>query len=237
MTTAEKIDRLLDILQALPSGDGLMNPYASDSGPAAADAGSEIGAESDALRSRNLRAFLARAVECGSDTLLCGEAPGYQGCRFTGLAFTAEADIAGRSHPVLADLEILPDAALGRRRVMREPSGQAVWQAMRRAMVVAVPWNAVPLHPHEPGSALTNRTPTRSEVALGQAALLAMVDVITPTRIVAVGRTAERALGDLGIEAAAVRHPAYGGKPEFLQGLEDLGVIGPAPPSPQQSLF
>jgi hypothetical protein len=45
---------------------------------------------------------------------------------------------------------------------------------------------------------------------------------MSPKTVVAIGRDAQSALTELGIESAAIRHPSYGGQPEFLEGLANL---------------
>lgn len=227
---------LIDVLAALPHQDGLFNPYASTALLPTPTAYDEVGEEADAIRRSNLKRYLENVTAAGADVVLCGEAPGYQGCRFSGVAFTSEVQIAER-RPELAGLELLPQARGGRRKFMREPSAQAVWEAMDRAPRPFILWNSVQLHPHTPGSPLTNRTPRREEVALGKASLLLLLELVKPRLVVAVGNTAQAALASLGIESEAVRHPAYGGKPHFLKGLETLGVIGPRAPELQHSLF
>jgi len=42
------------------------------------------------IRLNNLRLFFGQLLDRGVDTLLLGEAPGYQGCRRTGVGFTSE---------------------------------------------------------------------------------------------------------------------------------------------------
>lgn len=219
------IQNLLGILKALPSSDGLFNPYSS-SGPDLPAAYEEVGPEADAIRASNLERYLENVLEAGADVVLCGEAPGYQGCRFSGIAFTSEIELCRGLAP-LAGCETLPLARRGRRWPMREPSAQAIWEAMTRAERPFVLWNATPLHPHVPGQPLTNRTPTKNEVALGREALLALLHLVRPRIVIAVGNTARDALAELKVPAHPVRHPAYGGKPAFLAGLEELGIISP----------
>lgn len=218
------VDGLLDCLRALPSRDGLMNPYASARGSFAPDSRDEIGEQADALRCANLAAYLHSLLEVKADVVLCGEAPSYQGCRYTGIAFTSEIEIAARLPP-LRGCQLLPAARNGVRPLMREPSAQAVWHAIRMAPKPFVLWNAVQLHPHPEGTARQNRRPTGIEVQLGRESLSLLLELVQPRLVVAVGRTAERALQSLGIEAPYVRHPAHGGRTEFFAGLEALGLV------------
>ena len=69
-------------------------------------------------------------------------------------------------------------------------------------------WNVVPTHP---GTATSNRRPTRTEVLEARTFL---DEVTRGRRAVAVGRLAAEVLG-----APYVRHPSHGGAAEFAGGL------------------
>ncbi len=127
--------------------------------------------------------------------LLVGEAAGYRGARVSGLAFTSERQLTGAGpaeasativHRTLVELGVADDVLL---------------------------WNVVPTHP---GTATSNRTPTRAEVAAG---LPFAGRLAQGRRVVAVGRVAAAALG-----APYVRHPARGGAAAFRDGLR--AVVG-----------
>ncbi|UCG25887.1 MAG: hypothetical protein JSW55_07845, partial [Chloroflexota bacterium] len=61
----------------------VFNQYASNlSGEAA---------QANAVRRANLRLYLSQIAAAGPALLLVGEAPGYRGCRLTGVPFTSEA--------------------------------------------------------------------------------------------------------------------------------------------------
>ena len=65
------------------------------------------------------------------------------------------------------------------------------------------------------------------ELRAGADVLAELIERIEPRAIVAVGRSAERALGELGLPCdAAVRHPANGGATAFRQGLRRLRAVG-----------
>lgn len=72
-------------------------------------------------------------------------------------------------------------------------------------------WNVVPTHP---GTATSNRPPTRGEIERARPFL---VEVTRGRTAVAVGRVAAAAL-----DAPYVRHPSHGGAVEFAAGLRRM---------------
>jgi uracil-DNA glycosylase len=171
-------------------------------------------AEGPALRRANAAAYLnARAGR--APLLLVGEAMGYAGGRFTGIAFTAERTLRSWGPPFRAT-SVRPEG-------WAEQSGTIVHGALTALGLVAetVLWNVVPAHPHRFGEPLSNRTPAVAELRAGAEVLAELIERLRPRATVAVGRSAERALGELGLPCdAAVRHPANGGATAFRTGLE-----------------
>jgi uracil-DNA glycosylase len=170
-------------------------------------AGLDAGPDAPARRLANLGEHLAkRAGRC--ELLIVGEAPGYLGCRFSGVAFTSERQLAPEyrtsTHPA----------------GWAEPSATIVTGALTALALDerTVRWNAVPTHPHRPDEPRSNRTPTAREISQGRELLHELIAVVAPHTIVAVGRVAGRLLHD----APCVRHPARGGAALFRQGLANL---------------
>ena len=100
--------------------------------------------------------------------------------------------------------------------------GRSSTARSRRSGIEAetVLWNVVPAHPHRPGEPLSNRTPAVGELRAGAEVLGELIERLRPRALVAVGRSAERALGELGLTATpCVRHPANGGATAFRAGL------------------
>jgi uracil-DNA glycosylase len=147
-----------------------------------------------ALRCERLAAYLAARRH--APILLVGEAPGYRGARVSGIPFTSERQLTGDGpaeatativQRTLAELGLAGDVLL---------------------------WNVVPTHP---GTASSNRAPTRVEVTAG--AVFAH-ELALGRRTIAVGRIAAHALG-----VPYVRHPSHGGAAAFAAGLRDLIAV------------
>jgi Uracil DNA glycosylase superfamily len=170
-------------------------------------------ADAPALRRANATAYLnARAGR--APLLLVGEAMGYAGGRFTGIAFTAERTLHGWGPPFAAT-SVRPEG-------WAEQSGTIVHGALATLGIESetVLWNVVPAHPHRPGEPLSNRTPAVGELRAGAEVLGELIDRLRPRALIAVGRSAERALAELGLDCdACVRHPANGGATAFREGL------------------
>lgn len=181
------------------------------------DAGTDADGGAPAARRARLRAHL----DCDPLLLLLGEAAGYQGCHVSGIAFTSERLLLAGAIPRVA----APTARLSTRPTpWSEPSATIVWGALHELGLAerAILWNAFPWHPHRPGTPQSNRTPTRTEVALGRPVLDALLQAYPRTHVVAVGRKAEALLGGRAGVCAALRHPAMGGAEEFRAGLRAL---------------
>lgn len=156
--------------------------------------------------------------------ILIGEAPGYQGCRHSGIAFTSERLLLEGKIPRMKPLS---GRLTRRERPFSEPSATIVWGALDRLGLSdgAILWNAVQLHPHPPGEIRANRTPTLDELLLGKPALDLLVRAFPSVPLIAVGRKAGDLLSLMGRPpSAALRHPANGGASLFFQGLEKFAA-------------
>lgn len=153
------------------------------------------------------------------DCSLLGKLLVYQGCRYSGIAFTSERLLLEGAIPRIAPIAHRLSI---RKLPFSEPSATIVWKTLYRLGVAndTLLWNAVQLHPFQEGEPWTNRTPTGAELAHGVGALKLLAKSFPNARIVAVGKKAAGVLEMLGIPFhAAVRHPANGGATEFSAGL------------------
>jgi hypothetical protein len=167
-------------------------------------------------------ARLAQHLDCEPEFILTGEAPGYQGCRYSGIAFTSERLLGEGAIP---RIPASPGRLSTRRLPFSEPSATIVWKTLYRLGIAerTILWNAMQLHPHRPDELWSNRTPAPEEISLGEPALRMLVEAFPKAKIVAVGKKAEGLLSEMGVKVAgAVRHPANGGATEFANGLQAL---------------
>jgi uracil-DNA glycosylase len=139
-----------------------------------------------AVRRLRLQTYLEG--HAAAELVLVGEAAGYRGVRISGIPFTSERQLTGRGPA--------------------EASATIVRRALAELGLDALCWNAVPTHP---GTAASNRRPTRTEVAGGRPFL---DEIAAGRRVLAVGRVAAAATG-----APYIRHPSHGGAAEFRAGL------------------
>lgn len=155
------------------------------------------GAGADLRRVRLLEYLDAREH---ASLLLVGEAAGYRGARVSGIPFTSERQLTGRGPA--------------------EATATIVQRVLAELELDALCWNVVPTHP---GTATSNRRPTRAEVEASQPFL----DQLARGRcVIAVGRLAARVTG-----APYVRHPSHGGAAGFRAGLLQFSAGGrPSPP-------
>lgn len=165
---------------------------------------------------------LALHLDCAPEFVLAGEAPGYQGCRYSGIAFTSERLLGEGAIP---RIPALAERLSTRRLPFSEPSATIVWKTLYRLGIEerTILWNAMQLHPYRPDNLWSNRTPTPEEIKLGVPALRMLIEAFPAAKIIAVGKKSEGLLREMGIPiAGSVRHPANGGATEFSDGLKDM---------------
>lgn len=201
---------LIEQLAATPVADDATNQYAAGDNPY------------NALRRTNLLRYLTDLYDRRAPVALIGEAPGYRGMRLTGIPFGSRR-IVTQGLPALGLFGVsrgyadVPEP--GFEAVNAEQSGTIVWGTLSELGISALAWGAFPFHPHKPGQLLTNRAPRTTEVATGVPFVRALLDLFQPAKVIAVGNVAHRQLSALGIASVKIRHPAQGGKNEFVAGL------------------
>jgi hypothetical protein len=214
------IERLLNLLKSSPRG-AVFNPWWQ------VDAANDIGPHAPAIRRKQLRAYLSRRIG-KAQLALIGEALGYRGGHFTGIAMTSERILLG------GNSEVAPDdvfSAIKPQRTSKfekapngfsEPTASIVWSTLLRLGMRGdefVLWNVFPWHSFAPRRAmLSNRMPTPAELTASAPVLKSFLSLFAGARVVAVGRLAASQLPS----AACVRHPASGGSVLFRRQIASL---------------
>lgn len=200
------------LIETLPSGlPGLFNPW-KDKCPHDAPGNGPT----EKLERLSLH------LDCNPEFILAGEAPGYQGCRYSGIAFTSERLLGEGAIPRIPSLS---NRLSTRRLPFSEPSATIVWKTLYRLGIAerTILWNAMQLHPYRSDNVWSNRTPSPSEISLGEPALRLLIEAFPSAKIIAVGKKSEGLLREMAIPiAGSVRHPANGGATEFAAGLKNM---------------
>lgn len=192
-------------------------------------------ADGPAVRRRNLRSYLEAIRELGTDTLWMGRDLGYRGGRRTGLAFTDENNLSvlAASYPGARPSK----ATIGP--VVAERTATEIWTLLQQLESPPMLWNVFPFHPHEVGEPLSNRRYKAKELNAVHEINRTLIDWLGISRIICVGRDAQKYASTLGVDVEVVRHPSYGGVVEFRQGIRKLYCLndGDARPLEQVELF
>lgn len=191
------------------------NPYGAGSNPY------------NALRRANLQRYLEAVAARQSRIALIAEAPGYRGMRLTGVPMTSRR-ILRDGVPELAMFGVergyqdVPEP--GFESILGEQTATILWSILPELGVVPLVWGSFPLHPHQPGKPLTNRTPRATEIPVGEPFVRDLLNLLSPDKIIAVGNVGYGLLTSMGISCVKIRHPANGGKNDFVAGLR--AVVG-----------
>ena len=223
---AQSIEALLQLLKKSPRG-AVFNPWWQ------VDVENDIGPQAPRIRREQLRAYFSERI--GKARLaLIGEALGYRGGHFTGIAMTSERILlGGRTAGGIEPRDVLSSIATRRTsRPEKNPDGfsestaSIVWSTLLRLDLPPdrfVLWNVFPWHSFDQRAGmLSNRTPTKAEMATGAPTLIALLYLFPCERVVAVGRLAASQLARIGVSMDCVRHPASGGAAAFRK---EIGAI------------
>lgn len=172
-------------------------------------------ADAAAIRRSNLAKALEAALATGVESIWVARDLGYRGGRRTGLALTDEAHL--QAHAKLLGINELERSTLGP--ATAERTATVIWRMLMEIRQPVFLWNVFPLHPHEHARPMSNRSHTRSERQACRHVLVTLLDILAPQAVLAIGKDAEVAMTDLGMLSKQVRHPSYGGQPEFIAGV------------------
>ena len=171
------------------------------------------------LRRRYLFEILEQAAATELDAIWVGRDLGYRGGRRTGLALTD--DIHFFDHLNRWEIES-PRPTFGE--PIAERTASVIWAVLLQVQVPIFLWNIFPLHPYCNSKPFSNRAHNAHERKAGVELLTAILELLKPKRIIAIGNDAYNALCTTIPEEnlCKVRHPSYGGQNEFLRAMETL---------------
>jgi hypothetical protein len=191
------------------------------------DVENDIDSDSPAIRLSQLKQYMLERKN--AKYLLVGEALGYQGGHFTGIAMTSERILLGKMrHKSITPGHVFSGIEPRRTSMpsvkkdgFTEPTATIVWERLITSgfdMRDFILWNALPWHPYKPEKGiLSNRTPSENEFEKGKPVMLALLKSVNVSKVIAVGEKSRIQLGEMGIDASMVRHPANGGAPKFRE--------------------
>ena len=140
---------------------------------------------------KNLQVYLEfMAGQQGDRILLVGEAPGYKGCRITGIPFSSGALIRAKRHRIFEQIE--RDIYLAD--IESENSASLVWQTLEGQDHYPLFWNAFPFHPYPKKIQNKNRAPNQKEMVEGASYLEELVELFLPRQIAGIGRKGTQSL-------------------------------------------
>jgi len=166
----------------------------------------------------NLKLYFEWLLQNRHNVLLIGEAPGYRGCRLTGIPFTSGAIIKSARHKIFKEIGV----QIKLHKVVSENTAAILWEILDESKPIPVLWNAFPFHPFKSGLPESNRKPTSSEIKEGKRYLEIVYEIFKPVKLCSLGRVGEAILDDLfpHEKVIYIRHPSHGGKKEFVRGMQ-----------------
>ncbi len=201
--------------------DNIFNPWFCR------DKENDIDSNAPVIRLSQLKQYLLERKN--AKYLLVGEALGYQGGHFTGIAMTSERILLGKmEHKSITPKHVFTGIEPQRTSMpsikkdgFSEPTATIVWERLIKSgydMNDFIIWNAFPWHPYKPEKGvLSNRTPSNYEFEEGKPVILELLKLVNFKRIIAVGEKSRIQLDQMGIDASVVRHPANGGATKFRE--------------------
>jgi len=171
------------------------------------------------LRAAALSAMLESALSEPIDAIWIGRDLGYRGGRRTGLALTDDVHI--NQHAKRWNT-VAERATLGT--AVAERTAAVIWSKLEQIDSRIFLWNVFPLHPHESDDPFTNRQHNSTERRAGEELLRELIDLLRPSRVVAIGNDAAAVAHRITetVPVVCVRHPSYGGQTQFLRQIDEL---------------
>lgn len=170
--------------------------------------------DDELLVSNNLERYLAKMQKLNPTVLLVGEAPGYKGCKLTGIPFTSEYQVV--HDEFFADgFEVLNGESID-----KEKSATVVWSVLSQVKNKPLMWNIYPFHPLAING--RNGKPRSRDIKLGRDILDQLLQMFNIKEIYCLGCKASNAMCYHPLFRGYIRHPSHGGKNECIVRLREI---------------
>lgn len=197
----------------------------------------DIGEEAPKIRCTQLENYLELRVP-HAKYIFVGEALGFQGGHFSGIAMTSERILLDnhKNKNIQPSLVINCQARrtsnpkhIGIKKTQsktgyNEPTATIVWESIidnKKSPTDVILWNIFPFHPHKT-DLLTNRTPSDSELGEGIRYLNMLRGLVQNAKIITIGLKSHDTLSYFGINHYSVPHPANGGANDYRKQIAKL---------------
>ena len=170
-------------------------------------------------RASLLVSMLEVASERGVDAFWIGRDLGHRGGRRTGMALTD--DVHFHAHAKRWGISATRPTHGA---AVKERTASVIWHMLLRLDHSIFMWNVFPFHPHLPSDPFSNRSHNSKERAVGEEILCALIQLLRPRCLVAIGNDAGKSTKRIApdIPVVQVRHPSYGGQTEFLDQISNI---------------
>lgn len=205
------VKEFIDYLGQIETSESAENLYSGDS-------------HESEIRNQNLYIYLTRMQKLTPTILLVGEAPGYKGCKLTGIPFTSEKILIKDYYFDVLGEEQGYKHVNSIDKLQTEVSAFVVWNELNKYKELPVMWNIYPFHPFHFPNQNQNRKPSSAEIKIGKEIFIEFLNLFDIKKIGAVGKVSESGIRKLklDIEIKYIRHPSYGGQTQFKKGLWEL---------------
>lgn len=169
----------------------------------------------------NLKLYLeALRQNYYNGTMLIAEAPGYSGCNITGIPFTTVKILEEKPHRIFKEL----NGKLYKGEHFSDISGAIIWEYLKDKEKLPLFWNSFPFHPYKKYKKLSNRKPSTPEIKEGIGYIEDLIQIFKPKTIASLGRYGQLSLQKIypDKDIKYIRHPSYGGKDGFIEGINKL---------------
>lgn len=163
------------------------------------------------ITSNNLLLYLKKMQSLNPKILLVGEAPGYKGCKLSGIPFTSEYHILHE--------EFFKDgfAVFDRTKPNKEASACAIWEVLSGINKLPLMWNIYPFHPMSADG--RNGKPKSQDIELGKKILENLLTMFNIEEIYCIGIKSMDTLANHQLYRGYIRHPSYGGRKQCIDKL------------------